>query len=243
MKPRIGLILLLACLTVAGYVPVNAAPQPPHHVYFPFFAKGYSAASNGWVTLLTDDFDSENANWTFEDRNGGIGGDFRPGRRTCNPYSGSHSVWLVGGGADGSQLPCGANYPNRSDSWMIYGPFDLSDATSAQVNWRVWINNDFDSADKFCYRVSGDGIQRETCIAYPTGTWSPLSYSLTDFLGDSQVSLALRFVSDAVDITAGGAFVDDVVISKCVASTCPPLANPVQNSADSATSVRLRSTP
>ena len=38
---------------------------------------------------------------------------FLLGKRNCDPRSGSFAGWMVGGGAAGSNLGCGDNYPNN----------------------------------------------------------------------------------------------------------------------------------
>ncbi len=52
-------------------------------------------------------------------------------------YSGSKSAYSVGS----SVSPPGP-YPYDANSWLVYGPFDLSDAEDAQVNLQAWINTE-----------------------------------------------------------------------------------------------------
>jgi hypothetical protein len=65
--------------------------------------------------------------WTIQDF-GTSGGEYLLGKRDCNPESGSYAGWTVGGGVDGTNLPCDANYPNDVYSIAVYGPFDLTNA-------------------------------------------------------------------------------------------------------------------
>ena len=122
----------------------------------------------------------------FHRPNNAVGGDYRPARSACEAYTGLYSAWLVGGGVDGGRLPCGADYPDNADSWMIYGPFSLADATSAEAKWRLWFNNAggngvSDGSDQFCYLSSNDHTNwRAECLSVPTGAWSSLTY---DFRG------------------------------------------------------------
>ena len=60
-------------------------------------------------------------------------GSFTWAPRDCRPHDGSKSAWSVGGGADGGNLPCGADYPDRTETQLIFGPFDLSDAKAADL--------------------------------------------------------------------------------------------------------------
>ncbi len=256
MKSRLALSFLLIFVALMAQSPAHAAPGPIRGPFLPFVTHEFTGASSGWVTLLADSFETENVAWDFTDQNGATGGDYRPTRRTCSPRTGLHSVWLVGGGADGSLLPCGADYPNNADSWMIYGPFSLADATAAQVNWRFWFNNAdgggvFDGGDQFCYLSSNDHTKwRGHCLSVPTAGWSSLTYDFRDaigstynFWGEPQVWLAFRFVSDASVTNAFGAYVDDVVISKCITGGCPSLAIPAAQTSTSQTSVILSGPP
>jgi hypothetical protein len=52
------------------------------------------------------------AGWTLQDY-GTSGGEYLFGKRDCTPQNGSYAAWGVGGGADGSRLACGADYPNN----------------------------------------------------------------------------------------------------------------------------------
>ena len=245
MKSRLALSALLVFVALMAQFPAHAAPDAIRGPFLPFVAQDFTGASSGWVTLLADSFESENVVWDFVDRNGATGGDYRPARSTCSARTGLYSVWMVGGGADGSLLPCGANYPDNADSWMIYGPFSLADAKEAQVNWRFWFNNAdgagvSDGSDQFCYLSSKDQTQwRGHCLQVPTAGWSSLTYQFRDtapgntydFRGEPQVWLAFRFVSDDNVTNAFGAYVDDVVISKCITGGCPSLAVPALQAA------------
>jgi hypothetical protein len=250
MKPRLALSLLIVLIALVAQLPVYATPGAAHGVFLPFVARDFTGTSSGWVTLLADSFESDSLAWDFTDRST-TGGDYRPARSTCNPRSGIYSVWMIGGGADGSLLPCGADYPNNADSRMIYGPFSLANATAAQTNWRFQFNN-ADGNDKFCYLSSKDRtVWRGRCLTVPTGGWSSLTYDFRDttpgseynFWGEPQVWLMFQFVSDESDTAAFGAYVDDVVISKCITGMCPPLGNPTLHSSASGAPVELILTP
>ncbi|MCK4449557.1 MAG: protease inhibitor I42 family protein, partial [Anaerolineae bacterium] len=91
-----------------------------------------------WANIMTEDFEGGFPGpWNVFDNAGGYG-EYYWGQRNCRPHSGSYSGWGVGGGADGGSLSCGADYPHNAKSWMIYGPFDLSSASDAEVLFSYW---------------------------------------------------------------------------------------------------------
>jgi len=52
-------------------------------------------------------------------------------------FGGSHSVWPAGFGP-GAVASCVNDYPHDLYSWLSYGPFDLTDATAAEVTLQYW---------------------------------------------------------------------------------------------------------
>lgn len=77
----------------------------------------------------------------------------------CRSKSPSQSLWPFGGGADGSQLACDANYPNgaASSAIMLINPkaqFPATAPTSLRMAFDVWFNlRDFQEAG-----VEADGL-------------------------------------------------------------------------------------
>lgn len=144
------------------------------------------------------------------------------GRRNCASFHGSHSAWVVGGGAIGSTLPCGSNYPNYLTTYLIYGPFDLSDATAAQLIFRYNINTE-PGYDFLFWGSSIDGVSfRGFRISGHSGGWQGTVHSLNDRVGQSRVWIALAFDADFSITRPYGALVDFVTVRKCVGvGTCP----------------------
>jgi hypothetical protein len=231
MKSGRVVAFLLVCSLVAGQAPVSAAPVPPgSKLYFPIILRS-EAPTSPWVTILADDFETDGGAWEFVDHNGAVGGDFRPARRDCRPKSGDYSAWLVGGGADGALLPCGANYPNDANSRMLFGPFSLAGATAAKMRFDAWVNKA--GLDLFCYAASSDNVDWNSgavCIDFPSTGWTLLELDLADagysgvsFLGEPEVWVAFIFLSDGSSNAPEGAYVDNVRLSKCSQPSCPPL--------------------
>ena len=136
-------------------------------------------------------------------------------------YSGSWSVWCAKGGSNGVN-PASYYYYNNMNAWMVYGPFDLSDATAGDLSF--YLNNNSESGyDYFKYMVSVDGVNYS---GYQTsGTTSGWTseyidftnvYSLGNVCGYHSVYIALVFTSDGSNNSYTGPFVDDIVIEKSV---------------------------
>ncbi|HET9221468.1 MAG TPA: hypothetical protein VFO07_03135, partial [Roseiflexaceae bacterium] len=73
--------------------------------------------------------------WKLDDYSSADNGTYLWGKRDCSVHSGSYAGWSVGGGSDGRDLNCSAEYPANINTWAVYGPIDLSDATTAIVTF------------------------------------------------------------------------------------------------------------
>jgi len=133
-------------------------------------------------------------------------------------YSGLWSGWCACGGSSG--VPAGGNYPNNVNAWMVYGPFDLSDAQDAYVTFQHWTKTET-SFDFLKYMASTDGTNFYG--AGLSGDWTPWEfrnfdltnvYTLGDLCGEPQVWIAFIFTSDS-SITYEGSFLDEISITKC----------------------------
>jgi hypothetical protein len=181
---------------------------------------------NGTVTLVDEDFEGTfpQDSWRTLDSDGTHNGEYYWDDDDAMASSGKNSTWAANGGKNGLD-PVQYNYPNNMQSWMIYGPFDLSDATSAHFNFHYWniseINYDYlgwyaspNGKDFYGQRVSGNS----------TG-WKPVSINLAsvpafgNMLDDSSVWIAFRFTSDGSD-TYRGAFIDQVSVQKEMGGEC-----------------------
>ena len=205
----------------------------PH--YLPLVTYNYQPPQPAWSTILWEDFEGQpQPGWSFSDKNPGVGGEYWWARQGCRAYWGSsYSAWAVGGGADGSQLDCGAHYPDNADSWMIYGPLSLQDAAMAQMRFQLWLNT-AGLGDRFCYAASHDlqGPFYGDCVNWGTSLdWTSLAFDLGDIpfgnnqhesmLGDPTVWVEFIFQSDGSGKAPEGAYVDDVEVRTCATITCP----------------------
>jgi hypothetical protein len=180
-----------------------------------------------WTTIVSETFEGSFPGvWVVSDNDGSTNGTYYWAKRNCRPYAGSYSGWSVGGGANGAALGCGSNYPNNADSWMVYGPFSLADATAAELNFKLWLNS----------QSTYDGVSRYASIngtnfyGYLTtgnsGGWVDRTLDLDsvptlgNLLGRSSVWIALRFRSDSSTYYSEGGYVDNIVLRKCTAPAC-----------------------
>jgi M6 family metalloprotease-like protein len=206
------------------------------------------AAVAPWTIIASEDFEGTfpQSGWSREDRSASDGGEYLIGKRNCNVNSGSYSGWLVGGGAQGDTLGCGANYVRYNNSWFIYGPFSTVGAAAAQLNYNFYLKSAANPPlyDQFWVTASDDntnyrGISSAGSFAWRSGSLD-LSQSLcgngtTSCLGKSNVWIAFNFNSVVPVPIAYGAIIDNIVLRKCNAVSCtdaPPLLDPLQLSDD-----------
>lgn len=173
----------------------------------------------GWevITLETYESDFPAAGWSCFANSGFT--DAYWDENSYRSFNGSWSMFCADMGTAAVTPP--AAYPMDMSSWALYGPFDLSDATDADLDFMLWLDSESDY-DFFQYMVSTDGINFYGYqISGNSGGWSSQNMDLTavptigDVTGESSVYFALVFESD-YSISFEGAFVDDVLLQKYV---------------------------
>jgi len=165
------------------------------------------------------------AGWSAGDDNGATGGRFTWARRDCRAFGGRFGGWAVGGGANGTGLGCGSNYPNNAQSRMTYGPFSLAGATAAQLRFKLWLQSEL-NYDGLCTLASLNGRDfYGSCASGNSNGWIDRSFNLNtvyrlgNLVGQSRVWVAFAFLSDTSVTRAEGAHIDEVQLLKCP-STC-----------------------
>jgi hypothetical protein len=166
------------------------------------------APTSGWITLAEKDFD-----------NGGLGAVERSGNPTwgvadCKAASSPNSLWPAAWGRAAAE-PCAENYPNNAESWLVFGPFNLTNAAQAEVTFDYLLNTE-KSHDWFGWYASEDG-KSFTGIRESGNSngWTNRTFDLQNWVGKPQVWFAFFFESDA-QITDTGVFLDNVTIRKYV---------------------------
>ncbi len=159
-------------------------------------------------------------------------GDYRWIPSTCRVFAGTYSAMALGGGVDGSKLACNAEYPAKANSWLIYGPFDLTDAVMADFSTMVWVYTE-PEADFLCLTastdrklfngpcVSGASVLKDEQGSYVGWVQEQLDlnrvYQVGSLLGKTGLYVALVFQTNgSVSRQHMGVYADDVVLRKAV---------------------------
>jgi M6 family metalloprotease-like protein len=182
-----------------------------------------------WETILKEDFeDGSLENWSLVDKTGVEDGEYYPAISSCRADQSARSVWLIGGGSDGSALGCGSHYPDRAIPWMIHGPFSTIGATDMRLDFSHWTYVEpaipYLIYDRFCVWASENNqIYIGYCFTGDWGGWSTYSFSLKDdvngyydFLNKPQVWVAFSMMSDDYVHFPEGAYVDNIVLRNCL---------------------------
>jgi hypothetical protein len=200
------------------------------NAYLPMVIRA-EPAPVGWQTLVNTTFEGDfPGGWDVFD-NGEFPEVYYWASRPCRAYQGSNSGWAVGGGANGSSLNCGSNYPNYAESWMVYGPFSLENTTAARLDYKLWLNSE-EGYDGVCRLASTDGVNfTGFCTSGYTNAWVDRTLDLadiggTDLRGQPQVWVAIWFTSDFMIYFSEGAYVDNVVLRRCYVASCSGLNAP-----------------
>ena len=173
----------------------------------------------GWTVFFQETFEGDFPGpWAVYDDEPGFG-EYSWGKRACLVDTGSYSGWAVGGGADGSALPCGSLYPNHVRSWMVYGPF--SPGNSAwKLELRVRLNtNSAGDGHWFSMLVSSDGVHFQGHRI--AGLISGYLDRVLEFYmpGQANAWVALVFTSDAASTLPEGVYVDNILLRKYVSGS------------------------
>lgn len=130
-------------------------------------------------------------------------------------YSGSWAAWPARGGTNGYSPYSNSNYANSMNTRMIYGPFDLGNASSAFVDFYLWRQIE-SCCDLLTLEVSHDGNSWQTIgqwNGFQDWEYETFQGQLDSYLGDNSVWVAWHFTSDS-SVTYQGPWVDDIRIFK-----------------------------
>lgn len=184
---------------------------------------------SNWQPLVSTTFENDFPGpWRVYDDNGAANGEYFWARRGCRAFEGGFSGWAVGGGENGSALPCGASYPNGAQAAMDFGPFSLANASAAELRFKLWMNTEL-NYDRVCALASINAIDwYGTCWSGNSNGWADRRFDLSNvyrlgnLMGRPQVWVELWFVSDASITRTEGVYVDNVELRWCPAGlSCP----------------------
>jgi len=184
------------------------------------------AEADGWTTIMTEDFE-----WDFPGTKWDLDGNPTWDETSHRAHSGNQSGYCADGGSNRLNPP--GPYPNDMDAWMVYGPFDLSDATDAELLFYHWTKTEANYYDYLFVgaSVNGNDFYGEAWsgdwVSECSG-WCSENFDLTDvyLLGDlcgyRNVWIAFVFYSD-FSITDEGTYLDDIVLRKVAGEPPSPL--------------------
>jgi hypothetical protein len=191
--------------------------------------------------------------WEVSDLSSVDGGEYLWDKRNCHPHTGSSGGWSVGGGAQGSALPCSGNYPNNTRSWAVYGPFDLHNAMSASLTFHLWGRTEFHPQCNFDFLFVGSSTDAtnfsqglQACGNLTTGTagngYHRQTLNLNSRLGQRQVWIAFVLSSDS-SVTDNGITIDDITLDINSTVTTTPTASPTSTSSPTASPISTTAPP
>lgn len=171
-----------------------------------------------WMEIMSEDWEAgvSPLTWWPYDQSGTDGGNYLWGAVDHKAHAGAKSIWPAAAGLDALDPATGA-YPANLDTWLIYGPFDLSDAVEAELTYWLWLDTDPD--DLFFFGAASE-FGTFVTDAYYAGrdkAWQQVTLELgvlDDVLGDADVWLGINFDSDEAE-SGAGPFVDDIVLRTC----------------------------
>ncbi len=225
---RWALVVGLSALMVIVVLGLPALAQP-------------RASAPRWETRLQEQFSGAFPGaWIVTDTSSTDGGEYTWGATTFTATSPITAVWSVGGGADGISLTAGiSTYVDNVDSWLIYGPLDLSQAFDAELVFDWWLDaapmgtlggkGFFNVLEASTVPSSGDWLgwcaltdptRLEECqgtyVSGSTGRWLSGTLSLKPYTAaispTRSVWIAFHFHSDGDGRVGRGAFLDNVVL-------------------------------
>ena len=126
------------------------------------------------------------------------------------PFGGSWAGWPANGGANGVD-PSVSDYPANLDSWLICGPYDLSNAQKFLVKFYRWM--EINDADDMVFVAASTNGQHFSGLGwYGTQAWVHYNVWFGGVAGDDSVWVAWGFQSDDDEDRAEGAWIDDLEV-------------------------------
>lgn len=212
-KPAVFGVVVFLLLAAQG-APVSAQGGETPPLQMPAgVPDGPAALPPGWQEVMTEDFEGAwpGSGWDFRPLDDGPTPHWAPD--DFKPYAGVFSAWPASGGNSGVDPEFNV-YPDGMDTQMFYGPFDLSDAAAAQVEFWVWyeIETGF---DYLSFGISSDDLVYNEQGSWDSTSegWEPITFDLAPYLGDDSVWMRWDFFSD-YSYEFAGPFIDNITVSK-----------------------------
>lgn len=171
-----------------------------------------------WETIMSEDFELVFPGWNdwalyySEEGNSSTWNDVLYDPATC-----AYDRWC--GWCAGSDYSPPENYQNNMYAWMVYGPFSLSDAFDAVLNFSVWYKIETDQDYFRCCASIDDYHYYGPLFSGESSGWEDKVFDLKtvpylgNLCGQSQVYIAFMFYSDDEN-TDAGVYIDDIELIK-----------------------------
>ncbi|KAA3657548.1 MAG: hypothetical protein DWQ04_27780 [Chloroflexi bacterium] len=228
-------IMAIAISSFSQMANIVSAGEPPTPVP-PFIGEEFTAvidanllnqtpinitlADSDWTTFITETFEAAlDGNWSYIDNSTTDLGEYKWDREAFSPsptVGDSLSAWAVAGGLEGQALVANTHqYPDNVDSWLIYGPIDLSGIANSSLTFDYWLEtNGGDEFSVSASSTSGTDVATFTgkSTFSTTSGWTRNNYDLSDHHGNDAVYIGFNFTSDAAGDagTLPGALIDNV---------------------------------
>jgi hypothetical protein len=188
-------------------------PHPANPAFWLPLLLGDDKTGPDWITIMNESFEGRFPAGAWE-----ILGNPTWAADEYKPHGGAKSAWCAKGGTLGIE-PETKNYANQMAAWMIYGPFDLSDASDAELVFYLWLNSEKEhDYVKWMASTNGTNFHGWQSTGNTNG-WVKKVFSLKsvstigNLCGKSRVWIGFYFESDSSG-TSEGAFVDDITLRK-----------------------------
>lgn len=188
----------------------RSVPQSPYDLY----------QDSGWTLIVEETFESDfpTGNWQVFDANGTADGEYFWDDDDYLPHKGAWSAWPANGGTNGVD-PEQYYYPNNLRSWMVFGPFDLSEASYAEMAFAYWNQSELNYDSLFWGASLDNDTFYGTRVSGDSGGWKNEIFSfaevpeLGDITGQRAVWICFVFESDT-SVVDDGPYLDDIKIMR-----------------------------
>lgn len=163
--------------------------------------KNFSKRKTGeWLAYLFDDFEGDFPGYWL------LNGSPAWGVTSYRSSSGNYSVWCAG-----SDYSPGGGYLNNMNSWMIDGPFDMTEAKNVELYFDYWINSETDYDSLFVgVSTDGESFYGFSYSGDSEGWLFDEKINFAEYAGVKNLYIAVQFKSDNINCSYEGSYIDNI---------------------------------